>query len=315
MKILLENVNLGATNGPNSFGRQLQAALLRRGDEVLNLVDAMRARTPVTTPPDVQLAFIESNVVVNDVPLIQRLDGIYYNSDQQYGDWWMQNQLISSTYNRAKGVIFQSPFSKRLVESFFDAKHPDDVEIIGNGVDLNAIAAVKTNDSPELDAFDKIWVAAANWRPHKRLGENVRYFLEHGGSNDVLIVAGAAGGPGADHDRIVYVGELQWDVLVGIYKRADNFIHLAYHDNCPNVIVDARAAGCHIICASCAGSTSIAGLDATVVEEDDWDPQPIELYNPPKLDFRRQRANDVDSNIDIDDVARRYIEFMQRFVV
>lgn len=314
MRVLLDNVDLGSTSGPNSFGRQLTNELRRRGDEVINLIDAVRKRTPIKDKPDVHLAFIESNVRSPQVPMVQRLDGIYYNSDSRYGDWWLQNKRIEETYSHAAGVIFQSPFSRRLVEAFFGEKSDDNVAVIGNGVDLRQIEEVPVNDSPELDKFDTVWMSAANWRPHKRLGENVRYFLEHAGDNDVMVVAGADSGPGHEHERVVYLGELQWSALIGMYKRADNFIHLAYHDNCPNVIVDARASGCHIICASCAGSTSIAGPDATVIDEDDWDPGPIELYKPPQLDFTRKRVNGIESSIDIRDVAQRYVDFMSKFV-
>ncbi len=311
MKLLFDNVNLGSTSGPNSFGRQLTDEFKRRGDDVINLIDAMQNQQSITVKPDIHLAFIEANIQ-SEIPLIQRLDGIYYNSDAQYGDWWLQNKRINETYDNAKGIIFQSPFSKRLVESFFDSK-PNSI-VIGNGVNLDAIAAIPVNTVDEFDRFDKIWVAASNWRPHKRLSENVRYFLEHADDNDVMVVAGADQGPGMNEERIVYVGELNWQTLVGLYKRASYFIHLAYHDNCPNVIVDARAAGSHIICASCAGSSSIAGPDATIIDEDEWDPGPIELYKPPKLDFNRARINGIESSIDIKDVAQCYIDFFKGFI-
>lgn len=313
MKILLDNVNLGSTSGPNSFGRQLTNELLKRNHIVHNVIDIVKQRIAHIERPDVHLAFIESNITI-DSPLIQRLDGIYYNSDSQYGDWWLQNSRINETYDRSAGVIFQSPFSKTLVESFFGEKHTDDAVIINNGVDMSVIASVPEMNDETLDNFDKVWVSASNWRPHKRLSENVRYFLEHSGDNDVLIIAGAQGGPGSDHERILYVGELTWHALIALYKRADNFIHLAYHDNCPNVIVDARAAGCNIICAGCAGSQFVAGPEAIVIDEDDWVPQPIELYKPPKLDFRRARRCGVESSIDIVDVVDRYIEFLMRYV-
>lgn len=311
MRILLDNVNLGSRSGPNSFGRQLTDQLNRDGHNVLNTIELMRQGGKTMQLPDAQLTFIEAMTRIPNVPVVQRLDGIYYNSDSQYGDWWIQNQRIGETYELAKGVVFQSPFSKRLVETFFDAKPDEYTTIIGNGVDLDAIAAIEPINDPGLDKWSEVWVSASNWRPHKRLGENVRYFLEVAPDTAVLVVAGTDRGPHDDHERILYVGELNWQTLIALYKRATTFVHLAYHDNCPNVIVDARASGCHIVCASCAGSSSIAGLNATIIEEDDWDPQPIELYKPPQLDFARARQNDIDSNIDIKDVTRRYVEFLE----
>ena len=312
-RILLDNVNLGSSSGPNSFGRQLTTALKRKGLTVVNSIDMMstvRGRNTVVDIPDVQLSFIESRIVIRGVPLIQRLDGIYYNSDPKFGDWWIQNQNIKSTYDRANGVVFQSPFSRRLVESFFGEKDDVDVAVIGNGVDLDEIEHVPCFDDKMLDRFDKVWMSASNWRPHKRLSENIRYFFEHASPHDVMIIAGTHTGPYVSDPRIMYVGDVNRTTLLSLYKRADNFIHLAYHDNCPNVVVDARAAGCDIICASCSGTKYIAGPDATVILEDDWEPQPIELYNPPKLDFTKTSRCGIESSIDINDVVDSYVNFI-----
>ena len=142
------------------------------------------------------------------------------------------------------------------------------------------------------------------------MNENIRYFLEHANEKTALIVAGVKSGPYDDHERVLYVGELNWQTLISLYKRASTFVHLAFHDNCANVMIDARAAGCKIVCASCAGSSSIAGPDAIIIDEDDWDPQPIELYKPPRLDFSRVRRNGIESTIDIRDVTKRYTEFL-----
>lgn len=311
MRVLLDNVDPTSTSGPNSFGNQLSMGLQDAGHIVDNLVSFARARTPIVARPDVHLAFIERNVDVAGVNLVQRLDGIYYNSDPQYGDWWTQNARINQTYEAAAGVVFQSPFSRHLVESFFEKKSGDDVVVIGNGVDVAAVAAV---DPIDVDVPGSVWMSASTWRPHKRLGENVRYFIEHAGAHDIMWVAGADTGPTFGDPRVTYLGVLDRAELLTRYRRADVLVHLAYHDNCPNVVVDARAAGCDVVCASCAGTQYIAGPDATVIEEDEWVPGPIELYRPPKLDFSRKRRCGIDSDIDIASVVDRYTQFLSRYI-
>jgi hypothetical protein len=314
MRVLLENVDSSSSSGPNSFGRQLTPALGRQGIEVVNLNVELTAKRSITGPIDAIVCFIESVISHVNVPLIQRLDGIYYNSDARYGDWWDQNRNIKATYDRARGVVFQSPFSRHLVESFFGEKHEDDVVVIGNGVDIREVNAIQPSSDSTLDVAGEVWVSASSWRPHKRLSENVRYFLEHSRPDDIMVIAGSDTGPGCFEPRVKYVGSLGWRDLIALYKRARHFVHLARHDNCPNVVVDARAAGCHIVCASDSGTPWIAGPDATVIEEDAWDPTPIRLYEPPKLDFARARVNNIESSIDIDVVAQRYVEFIQRYV-
>jgi glycosyltransferase involved in cell wall biosynthesis len=317
MKILLDNVDITSSSGPNSFAKQLTLQLTNQRHQFITVQEILQGHNIIdrlgVNIPDVHLAFIQQTVNIKNVPLIQRLDGIYYNNDSRYGDWWIQNQPISTTYSNAHGIIYQSNFSKRLVETFFEKKDEEFTTVIGNGVNLDIIKNVNPMQIDDLQ--DKIvWGCASNWRPHKRLSENIRYFLEVAPSNAIFLIAGDRPQNYIEHERIFWLGNLNWNMLISLYKCIDTFVHLAYHDNCPNVIVDARAAGCKIVCASCSGSPEIAGPDAVVIDEDDWDPQPIELYNPPKLDFTRARKNNIDSSIDIRDVVTRYIDFIKRFV-
>ena len=161
-----------------------------------------------------------------------------------------------------------------------------------------------------------MWLCASSWRPHKRLKANIDYFLSFAPSEAVLIVAGANPDYHVESDRIIYVGNRQWHELVSLMKRASTFIHLAWLDHCPNVVVDARAAGCRIVCSSSGGTNEIAGHDSTVIEEDVWDFSPIDLYDPPKLDFNRHAVKKLglESNIDIKYSADCYISICRNLV-
>ena len=85
-------------------------------------------------------------------------------------------------------------------------------------------------------------------------------------------------------------------------------MHLAWLDHCPNVVIDARASGCHIVCSSAGGTCEISGDNSTIIEEEDWDYTPVKLYHPQRLDFSRYRKGSQLSNIDIIDVSSRYLE-------
>lgn len=321
MRILLDNVNINANNGPNSFGRQLTSGLTALGHDVMNTFDLMHMKhgTPQMSSvgrPDAQVSFIENLIKIPNVPLIQRLDGIYYNSDSRYGDWWIQNAKIKDTYDIASGVIFQTSFSRRLVETFFGTKSDVETVEIHNGVDMSAIVSIHVDADSRWDSYDEIWMCASNWRPHKRLIENIRYFEEHAPKSACLLIAGTVDAVShSTSNRIFYLGDISWSRLISLYKRASHFVHLAYHDNCANVVIDARACGCQIVCASCSGTPTIAGPDATVIDEPDWNPGLIELYKPPRLDFTRARRNGIDSSIDIISVTRKYIDFISRFTI
>ena len=72
--------------------------------------------------------------------------------------------------------------------------------------------------------------------------------------------------------------------LLSLYKRSTTFLHLAYLDHCPNVVVDAQAAGCRIVCSSSGGTSEIVSK-GIVINEAEWDFKPTKLYKPPLMDF------------------------------
>ena len=297
MNIFLENVNLNSTSGPNSFANKLVKYLYRREHTVTNRID----------DSDVHLCFIESCKFKTDVPLFQRLDGIYFNSDQ---DFINQNSNIKKTYRNAYGVIFQTEFNKQLTFKYFGDR--DNTTVIHNGADVELISNIKPITHPKLDNCDKVWACASKWRPHKRLTDNIDYFLQHSGANDRLVVAGHTDKRLKD-DKIIYVGEIGQKQLLSLYKKSEYFIHLAWLDHCPNVVVDARASSCKIICSSAGGTKEIAGADAILIQEKEWDFKPVRLYDPPEMDFTKKVNNSFESDYNMENVAKRYEKFMENY--
>jgi len=243
--------------------------------------------------------------VFDEVPLIQRLDGIYFNSVQNYE---LQNANIKRTFNNASGVIYQSHFNKNLITKYF-GEHKNST-VIHNGADIEYIENVSPIQAKILDKHETVWSCASSWRPHKRLQENIQYFLEHSSQNSCLVVAGQVDSVPIHDEKIYYVGNLSIKNLISLYKRSKFFVHLAWLDHCPNVVVDARASGCKIICSNSGGTREIAGLDAVVVEEDEWDYEPIELYKPPKLSFNKTVQNTYNIDCSMRDVAEKYLAFL-----
>jgi glycosyltransferase involved in cell wall biosynthesis len=295
MKIFLENVNLNASSGPNSFAKKIIPHMVESGNEFTQ-----------HTAADISLCFIESPMENLQIPRIQRLDGIYYNTRFQYE---LQNKNIKRTYDNSNGVIYQSHYGKKLVEKFFGIHRASTV--IHNGADLFSIskAVPMNNQIPDR----KIWSCAASWRPHKRLSENIRYFMEHKSEKDILIIAGKAEETIKD-PSIFYIGNLTQDNLYSLYKASDYFIHLAYLDCCPNVVVDARACGAKVICTTSGGTKEIAGKDSILIDEPEWNFEPIDLYNPPKIDFEKKIDNEWNTCYDISVISNKYLKFMRSFI-
>ena len=275
MKIFTHNFNPSSNSGPNKFTRQLFRSLEKNHS--------------VTTTTDQQEADVEFCLIQQQVhkvkPMVLRLDGIWFNSEQDYKQ---QNAPIKFSYDNADAVIFQSGFNKRLTESWF-GEHKNS-RIIHNATDTNLIKSSNKHFWDRKFGKDiEVWSCASSWRPHKRLNENIRYFLEYSPKDAQLAIAGSIGMDDAkriiqNNERIHLLGELDYMSLVSLYRRSSTFIHLAYLDHCPNVVVDAQAAGCHVVCSSTGGTSEIVS-NGIVVHEELWKFKPLRLYSPPSMDF------------------------------
>jgi glycosyltransferase involved in cell wall biosynthesis len=304
MNVYVDNVNLTSPSGPNSFARNLCRELGRLG------------HTVHTSPPaqgvDAQLTFIQTNNMLSTAKKhVLRLDGIYFNSK---ADWRSQNSLIEKTYNECDTVVCQTEFNKRLTEAYFGSHR--DVRVINNGTDLETIRAIQPHEA--LRHLDKkIWCCSSHWRPHKRLLDDISYFHEFAPDDHYMIVLGKTSDDvvsfvksSPDGKRVAFAGDLSWKECISIYKSCDTFVHLAYLDHCPNVVVDARASGCKIVVSSTGGTKEVAGRGAILIEEDEWDFRPIDLYSPPKMDFSRRSVNVIDSSVDVIVAASKYVDAM-----
>ena len=295
MKIFLENVDLNSNTGPNSFAQKLTKYMTKMGCEFTKDAES-----------DIFLCFIESfRHDIAKKPTIQRMDGIYFNASQNYEK---QNSNILRTYKNSTGIVFQSEFNKDLIFKWFG--ECDSYRIIHNGADVDLIAKIPPLKGSFVEKYDTVWSCASNWRPHKRLHDNIRYFLEHSGNNDVLLVCGEVRDRPVNDSKIKYLGNLSMEKLISVYKSSRYFLHLAWLDHCPNVVIDARASGCEVICSSTGGTKEIAGPKATILEERRWDFKPVDLYSPPDIDFtKKMHAGKYDSEYDMNNVAQKYHSF------
>jgi len=296
LKIYFDNIDFNSRSGPNSFGTKLASELEKNGHRINKDKD-----------PDIQLSFIQAAQKL--APVVQRLDGIYFNSEQ---DWELLNKPIRQTYDLANGVVFQSEFNKTLTEKYFGKKEKSIV--IHNGTNLEYISKIPELNDPVINKFDNVWSCASSWRPHKRLSENVRYFLEHSGDNDCLVIAGNNPDYQIKHNRIFYVGNLNYPQLISLYKKSKYFIHLALMDHCPNVVVDARTSGCKIVCSSSGGTKEIAGDHSVIIQDMSWDYLPFKLYDPPRMDFSKIETQVQNSIINIEKVSNMYLDFFRKIL-
>jgi glycosyltransferase involved in cell wall biosynthesis len=271
VKVYTHNFNPNSNSGPNKFTRTLFNYLTKHNKVILT--DQHEA--------DIEFCLIQQQEQ-KVKPMVLRLDGIWFNSDQNYV---VQNMPIKYAYQNADAVIFQSEFNKKLTEKWF-GEH-NNSHVIHNAADLGLIkSANRSYWNKKFGKDREVWSCASSWRPHKRLKDNIRYFLEKAPNDAVLAVAGLSTYPEninhKDNERIVFLGELDYMSLLSLYKRSSTFIHLAYLDHCPNVVVDAQAAGCKIICSNSGGTHEIVS-NGIMINEETWNFEPIKLYQPPYM--------------------------------
>ena len=286
MKIQFENVNFNSRSGPNGFGLKLWKFLESRGHKI-------------ASDYDVLISFIESRIY--EPKKVLRLDGIYFSTRS---DWKKDNYLIEKSYNESAHVIVQSEFDKKLISEYFGKR--DNVSVIKNGTLLDVIAHIPQAEINFPRKPNKIWLSASHWRPHKRLNSNIRLFKEFSEPGDVLIVAGKNPGLNGSIDNVFYVGDLSWRELISVMKKADNFIHLAWLDHCPNVVIDAKACNCKLYCSSAGGTAELAGVNDIIFLEPEWDFKPVDLYLPPELDFSKRTIGKYDGDYSIEAPGLKY---------
>lgn len=280
MNIFTHNFNPRSNSGPNKFTRTLFS----------NLINNKKIWLTDQSSCDIEFCVIQQQTTI-EKPMVLRLDGIYFNSEQDFNQ---QNKPIRFAYENSAAVIFQSSFNKKLTEHWF-GEHKNgrvihnaaDNEIINHPIVIEGYKNIKWPWEEEKE----VWSCAASWRPHKRLLQNILYFLDHAPDNSVFAIAGNIGMDEAKQylnmsDRIYILGELSYQNLLSLYHRSSTFVHLAYLDHCPNVVIDAQAAGCKIICSSTGGTHEVVD-NGVMILEDEWDLKPCALYKPPNMDFSK----------------------------
>lgn len=304
MKIFTHNFNYESNSGPNKFTRTLFNELKKSNKvEIVNSQEEAAAEFCLIHQ---QCRKIK--------PMVLRLDGIWFNSEQNY---IMQNRPIRYAYENADAVVFQSKFNKKLTEKWF-GKHSNSY-VIHNAADKNLINTANADFWDNVFGKDtEVWSCASSWRPHKRLRDNIRYFIENGPKDAILAIAGQSTYPEnlnhKDNDRIKFLGELDYMSLLSLYKRSTTFIHLAYLDHCPNVVVDAQASGCKIICSSSGGTSEIV-TNGIIVCEKEWDFNPTQLYNPPYMlwsDIKEKNKNSKKYTLEV--CAKKYMSIIESIV-
>lgn len=256
--------------------------------------------------------------------IVQRLDGIYFNSDE-LSRTITKNRNIQALYEKVSGVIFQSAYSKRMIETILGKCRSKNV-VVHNGSSIkpkyinNAPSAFPSVVQMKTDGYT-ICLASADWRPIKRLDSLIAGFVEYRRKHPktVLLVAGPSSQ--SNNDGVVCLGNLSHRNMLALYTLVDLLINLSFSDACPNVVVEALIANKPILASSNQGSSEFYKNNGYIIQEPfSWKFEMISYANMPKLPKELvvdgiERAlstgfkNEI--KVDMNNCARQYLDFLQ----
>lgn len=295
MKIFFDNVNFSSNSGPNTFAYRLAENLNSRGHTISS-----------TPECDIHFAFIEqTQKKVSSSKLIQRLDGIWFKPDE----FVKKNTNIKATYNAADYVIWQTEFDNRMITKFWGNRSG---EVIHNGITLTKVAVTHPDLIHLKNKYEVIFVASANWHRQKRLKENIEFFNNfcRVNKNACLLIAGSNPDHIVKQENILYVGNLDKNLLMQVYATSNWMIHLAWLDHCPNTVIEALSQNVPVICSEDGGTKEIVKEFGLVLpEQHPYQFDLIDYSNPPDINFNIEKLPEIKvdpSHVDINIVADKY---------
>lgn len=257
-------------------------------------------------------------------PYVLRMDGIYFDRMETMGANEALNRRIYRSIRNASGIVFQSEFSKMLIESHFGSIDCPST-IICNGAPINRKEKPHSN-------YDKVTiVCSAVWRRHKRLKETIEVVRRVNRSIPCdLIVLGEIEEELPSYEFLKLMGKVPQEVLFNYIKTADVFLHLCWLDNCPNSVVDALSHGVPVVCSNQGGTRELlektrGGIVVDCDEDVDCSGL-VDLYHPPAPNIDKvvgaveeviknqaYYSSDMDlASIDIKIVSKKYLSFLNR---
>ena len=272
------------------------------------------------------------NSVANGLPFkpyVLRMDGIYFDRLETMGSNDALNRRIFRSIRYANGIVFQSEFSKELIESHFGPiKCPS--TIISNGSPIYRTSKNRPNRTKGTDE-KLIIICSAVWRRHKRLKETIE--VVRALNNRIpceLIVLGGVEENVPRYDFVQFKGNVSHGVLFNFLKKAHVFLHLCWLDNCPNSVVEALSHRIPVVCSNQGGTRELVektrgGIVAECDEAIDCSSL-VDLYHPPEPNIGKivEAIENVANNhsqfvknmnvnpVDIKSVSEKYLEFLYK---
>lgn len=238
---------------------------------------------------------------------VLRLGALHIDKNQK---WKKLNAPKKEAYEYADGVVYQSHFSRKLVHQFFGGASCHEA-IIHNAATLDA-------EPFESDFKVNFLAAAREWLPQKRMGDIVEAFIKAEIPDSCLWIAGNGKSLDNHYNSIRYMGLVLPETLARLMAMANALIHIVWIDASPNVVAEAQAIGCPVICSANGGTKELVTNGKVLGLEQPYTFKPVNLKKPPKAntDLLAQTMTEYvekgERTKEYDWAAIRYIEFFNK---
>ncbi len=266
-------------------------------------------------------------------PFILRLDGIYIDKKNTIKDSILENKKIFKSIENSSGVIFNSEYSKKIVETLYKKIEKPNI-VIPNGSD-QTIFKPEGNNLREKLGIEKdeiVLITCAYWRRHKRLEETIIFFnklVKKRNEKLRLIVIGAEKKDNRNNENIIYSGKIKNQELPKWYRTADIYVHLSWIEANANSQCEAISCGLPVLCSNNGGNhETVTNLNVGIVSKCDqeFNYEMIDLYNPPEPDYnilindidrlikdkKKFQSNNFIKDISLDNISNKYFEFITK---
>lgn len=307
---------------PNKRGSDWADSKGGKGKYIYRLIPHLRTLgVEVTTDPkdnaDVVLYLSKFWPPTDVEKKVLRLGAIHIDIASK---WKRLNAENKRAYKKADGIIFQADFSRKQAERFF-GKTKAISTVIHNAAD----PAFYTDIKPYRTEFKRnVLTVARDWLPQKRLKYVVDAFISANVPDCALWVAGDCKPLDTHYNSIKYLGMQDNEQLASLYLMADVLVHIVWIDANPNVVCEALAAGCPVICGANGGVRELLRGHGTVLGlEEPWNYKPVNLQRPPKPNMtllvnaikgmtEKRLPRQIKSNIR--ESAKGYADFLRKIV-
>lgn len=285
--------------------------------------------------------FVSVNLFANKPRLIKyrpfffRVDGVAYDLKMSRDIKERINFDLIQGIQYARGIIYQSQFSKKLSEEILGIK-PQNATVILNGTNLDYFSPYGSNIRKKLgiknDAI--VFVTSAKWRTHKRLKAVVNVFNKVNSllsKKSYLIIIGEPDFLVDNGKSIITLGKIKHTELPEVLRAGDIFLFFSWLDNCPNSVIEAIACGMPVICTNQGGTCEIVNATSggIIVQADEhFDFKELALCAPPIPNLNliveacMKVTNDLDvfkakirtDSIDIKNTAQLYLSFINSYL-